>query len=290
MGIRLKFNLAMLATFLVGLGITGLLLKQHFETVARSEALQTARVMMAAANAMRHYTSNSIRPLLGSERDGKFLAESVPSFAAQTIFRQVSTEFGAYIYKEAALNPTNLADRAGDWEADIISQFRNDASIKEIVSERNTATGVFIGLAHPIAVSEPCLPCHTHPSVAPASMTQQYGDSNGFGWKLGEVIGAQVASLPIAGPMNTAHRTLYVFLGLLTGVFLLMLGISNVLLHYLVIKPVVTMSRIATEVSLGHPSVEQFKDTGKDEISALSAAFNRMRRSLESAMQMLEES
>jgi protein-histidine pros-kinase len=35
--------------------------------------------------------------------------------------------------------------------------------------------------------------------------------------------------------------------------------------------------------------VPAFNDTGKDEISDLSKSFNRMRRSLEKAMKMLED-
>ena len=76
---------------------------------------------------------------------------------------------------------------------------------------------------------------------------------------------------------------------MLTGVFILMLAILNVLLHYLVIRPMARMSRIATDVSLGNMAAEQFKASGRDEVAALSAAFNRMRHSLETALHMLEE-
>jgi protein-histidine pros-kinase len=41
-------------------------------------------------------------------------------------------------------------------------------------------------------------------------------------------------------------------------------------------------------VSLGEAGVEEYEKKGSDEISVLSAAFNRMRRSLDSAMKMLE--
>lgn len=290
MGLRAKFNLAIIAVFLIGFAVTALLLKANFEASARSEVVQNARVMLAAANGIRHYTTSTIVPLIGAERDGKFLPASVPSFAAQANFRAVSAEFVGYRYKEAALNPTNLADRATDWEADIINEFRQSPSNKEIVADRDTPLGQVIDLARPIAIKDAaCLVCHSLPSAAPASMTKIYGSANGFGWQQNDVIGAQIISLPLSLPLEKAHKTFVLFLASLTGIFLLMLAILNLLLHYLVVRPVSTMARIATEVSLGNTSVDMFESTGRDEISRLSEAFNRMRRSLESALGMMDE-
>jgi protein-histidine pros-kinase len=49
------------------------------------------------------------------------------------------------------------------------------------------------------------------------------------------------------------------------------------------------MAHISDEVSTGHDDVPEFSDRGRDEISDLNKSFNRMRRSLEKAMKMLEE-
>ena len=64
--------------------------------------------------------------------------------------------------------------------------------------------------------------------------------------------------------------------------------ILNVLLHYTVIRPVMRVARIANAVSLGDSDAEEYEKKGRDEIAVLSAAFNRMRRSLDSAIRMLE--
>jgi HAMP domain-containing protein len=48
------------------------------------------------------------------------------------------------------------------------------------------------------------------------------------------------------------------------------------------------MSAIAGEVSLGNTDAPEFAETGRDEIGSLAQSFNRMRRSLTNAMQMLE--
>jgi protein-histidine pros-kinase len=41
-------------------------------------------------------------------------------------------------------------------------------------------------------------------------------------------------------------------------------------------------------VSTGNFEIEELREAGKDEIAVLGRAFNRMRRSLQKAMQMIE--
>jgi HAMP domain-containing protein len=290
MGLRAKFNLAIVIAFLVGFTVTGFLLLHRFEANARSDAIQNARVMMASANAIRYYTSHTITPLIGVEREGAFLLASVPAFAAQSHFQAIQYEFPDYSYKEAVVNPTNLAHRTTDWEADVVAFFRGHQNQHEFIAERDTPSGRLLSLAHPISVTEgACLACHSAPGDAPSSMRKLYGDANGFGWQVGDIIGAQIISVSMDNSLAQAHQTLKTFLLLIFGVFVLMIVILNALLHYAVIRPVIEISGIATEVSMGSPGAKQFNISGDDEMALLSKAFNRMRRSLEHAMKLLDE-
>jgi protein-histidine pros-kinase len=289
MGLRAKFNLAVLVAFIVGFAAAGFILQRMFVDNARDVVLQNARIMMSAANAMRHFTSDQIVPLSANAPGGKFIPASVPSFAAQTTFKDVQAEFPDYTYREPALNPTAPDDRASDWERDIINVFRGPGGQKEWINERDTPTGPSLSLARPIPIQSPdCLTCHSTPSAAPPSMIALYGTANGFGWKLNEVIGAQIVSVPMAVPLVNARHTFIVFMAILLAVFVLIVVILNILLHFMVIKPVVKVAAIANAVSLGEAGVEEYEKKWSDEISVLSAAFNRMRRSLDSAMRMLE--
>ena len=73
------------------------------------------------------------------------------------------------------MNPTNLADRAEDWEADIIRYFEDHPNEKQLVNERETPTGRQLYLAKPMRAGASCLECHSEPSVAPAAMIRKYG-------------------------------------------------------------------------------------------------------------------
>jgi HAMP domain-containing protein len=289
MGLRAKFNLAILVAFFVGFGIAAVVLHSVFIDEARDQVMENARIMMTAANAIRKYTATDLVPLLPMEHDGKFVAETVPAFAAQQNFKDVQAAFPGYTYRELALNPTNLSDRAEDWEADLIHLFRNDSSKSELVTERDTPIGPTLNLARPIIITQDaCLTCHSTPAAAPAALIKSYSAANGFGWKLNETIGAQIVSVPIAVPLNIARHTYVTFLIVLIGMFAIIFLILNLLLHYLVITPVKRVSAMADAVSLGEEDAETYIKPGRDEISSLSVSFNRMRESLKHAMTMIK--
>jgi protein-histidine pros-kinase len=120
-------------------------------------------------------------------------------------------------------------------------------------------------------------------------MVALYGSQNGFGWKLGDVIGAQVVSIPLAVPLQRAYNTLFLLVAALGVVFIVILLIVDTLLRTLVVKPVVGISAMASDVSMGKLDAPEYVRRSDDEIGSLATSFNRMRRSLQNAMKMLDE-
>jgi HAMP domain-containing protein len=290
MGLKAKFNLVMLVAFLVGLSLAAALSYKIVRDNARREVLQDAAIMMEEATAIRGYTSREIGPLLVDQSKAHFLPHTVPSWAAQTNFRAMQQDFPEYSYHEPALNPTNPSDRARDWEADIIGVFRREKNLTEFVSERSSPTGPILSVSRPVRITDKeCLACHSTPAAAPASMIDLYGSANGFGWHLGEVVAAQVVSVPERVALDRANRTFALFLGGLGVVFLVMIVLLNLLLHFVIVRPVRRISAIAGEVSLGNMDAPEFTVRGRDEIASLAESFTRMRRSLANAMRMLGE-
>ncbi len=217
-----------------------------------------------------------------------FLPQTVPAFAATEAINHLRKKYKEYSYKEATLNPTNPRNRPADWEADIVNQFRQHADVKEIVSERQSSTGRSLFIAHPIQIGNPaCLQCHSTAAAAPPSMLKIYGEANGFGWKHNEIVGAQVVTVPMDVPLRAAERTFTTFMASLAAVFLVVFVVLNLMLSWLIIRPIRRMSRAADRISTGDFGEPEFKESGKDEVAVLGSSFNRMRRSLEKAMQMI---
>jgi HAMP domain-containing protein len=289
MGLRLKFNLVLLAVFVVGLAVTGYVSYELLHRNARDEVLRSAGVMMEASLSMRHYTVSKVRPVLPYDPD-KFLPESVPAFAATEIMSQLRKKYPDYTYKEAALNPTNPRNRAVEWETDIVNTFRNDSGRNELTGTRLTPTGPSLYLARPFQIKDQaCLACHTTAEMAPPAMVKIYGPNNGFGWKHMEVIGAQIVSVPMSFPIANANRAFHAFMASLGAVFVVLFIILNIMMSSLIVRPITRMSKAADEISTGNMEIPEFKESGGDEVALLARSFNRMRRSLEKAIELIEK-
>jgi methyl-accepting chemotaxis protein len=286
-----KFNLILLVIF----GAGGILICEFAYSFlirnARREVLAQAELMVASTRAVRDYTADDLSPLLQQNPRHKvrFLAETIPFYAATTTFNKLRKSYPEYSYKEATLNPTNLEDRASDWEADVIRELRDHPEQQQIVGDRDTPAGRALFMAHPIKVDAPCLECHSTPSAAPHAMLAVYGSANGFGWKPNEIVGAQIISVPMSVPIaiaNQAFRSLLVvlILTMLTAICALDAGV-----YWFVLRPLKRVSDRADRVSKGEKDVPPLVVSGKDEIASVAASFNRMQVSFAKALAMLEE-
>jgi HAMP domain-containing protein len=284
-----KFNLVLLGIFLLGFVVAGYVSHRVLQQNAREEILQNARLMMESALSARTYTNTQVKPLLETQLKYTFLPQTVPAYAATEQFNDLRKKHPDYGYKEATLNPTNPRDRASDWEADVVNNFRQTSDSKELVGERDTPTGRALYLARPIQITNAaCLVCHSTPDAAPRTMIDLYGTANGFGWKHNEIIGAQIVSVPMSVPILRANQTFRTFMLSLTSIFLATFVLLNVMLHMMVIRPVTRLAALADQVSLGNFDAGEFKAHGNDEIGVLTEALGRMKTSLVQAMKMLE--
>lgn len=288
--LTLKFNLVFLATFILGIGAAGYFSQHLLYQSAREETLQDARILMEAAIAARGYTSEQIVPLLQTQLHFEFLPQSVPSYSATETLQRLRQTFPDFAYKEATLNPTNPRDRAADWEADIVQRLRDEPNIREYVGERTASTGNSLYIARPIKIDDgACLACHSTAAAAPQTMLAKYGSSNGFGWQLHEVVGAQVVSVPMQVPYARAQALFRTFMLSLSAIFAVVFVAFNLMFRLIVTRRLTRLAAVADEVSLGNMDAAPFAAAGSDEIAVLGESFGRMRTSLASALRMLGE-
>lgn len=290
MKLVIKFNLVFLLVFLLGLAAAGYASNELLQKNARDEIVLNARLVMEAALATRAYTSTQVGPLLQTQMKYNFLPQSVPAYSAAEVFKGLSKAFPDYSYKEATLNPTNPLNRARDWESDIVRRFRDSTDQTEVVGERDTPNGRSFYIARPIRIKKnSCLSCHSTIAAAPKTLVALYGQANGFGWKLNEVIGAQIVSVPTEVPIARADAAFKTFMVSLTAVFAFIFIALNLMLWFMVIRPVTRLSKFADQVSQGdNIDAPDFPVNSRDEIGALTQSFNRMKKSLVQAIKMLE--
>ena len=83
MGLRLKFNVILALTLVLGLIASSIIFWQVAESNAREQLHSQIAVLRAQALAVRRYTSEEIKTLLADQSDVQFLPQTVPSFSAQ---------------------------------------------------------------------------------------------------------------------------------------------------------------------------------------------------------------
>lgn len=286
-----KFNLVLIVFFGAGGWLIAQLAHGFLNQNAREQVLQQAELMMASARSTRDYTSDQVKPHLLKNPDHltTFLPQTVPAYSAIWVFNQLRKNYPTYSYREATLNPTNLRDRADDWESDVIRYFADHPAEKKFSGERETAVGRQLYLAKPMRADPSCLECHSTPDVAPPAMIRKYGTANGFGWQLDQVIAAQIISVPMDVPLQIARKAFNRLLLYLILTFVVTIIALDTAVYVLVIRPLRTVADVAERVSQGETDAPEVHVKGKDEIAMVTSSFNRMRVSLEKALRMLEQ-
>jgi len=292
--LRKQLTITLSAIFALSILVAVLLLNQLFGLQARSLIDQRSSFFMDAMLAVREYTSKDVNPIVAplNEGTGAFRPESVPSYSAQTVFSYLKAkpEYREYSYREAALNPTNLRDKADSFETGVIERFRNEPSLTTLAGEKNTPLGPMHFVARPIKITkESCLVCHSTPARAPASQLLTYGDSSGFGWKLNEIVGAQIVTVPQKAVFEAKDRSLFTTALLFVIAFVTVGLITNSVLNQLILRPMREISRKAEEASVTPATVSFDERSRSDEIGLLARSFERMKQSLAISMQMLKD-
>lgn len=252
-----KFSLFLLLVWLIASGSAIVLLSSHLNVQAEQAVRERAEIVLTAMQAVRNYTLEHVQPLL-REHPTAFIQESIPNFAARTVFtgfQQQDKMLEDFLYKEATPNPTNPQDLADDFEVSIFNQLR------QYVSAEDTDASVLSGyrslngkklfyLAQPLIMTDvSCLECHGKANNAPSYLVDMYGDRNGFDWQLNEVVAAQMVYIPADLIIDRGRQNLWTVTKTLLGILGAFFVVINLLLWRTVVKPLKILTRTAKFVS-----------------------------------------
>ncbi len=257
--------------FFVGIIVSGLILSAAMRQKAEGEIVQRAEILIQTMNAVRTYTSSEVRPHLADKlaTSSEFIPESVPAYSAREVFEGFRTadDYKQFLYKEATLNPTNPRDQADEFETQVVKKFRENPEVNELKGYRKIDGQKLLYISRPLKINnESCLECHGNPAKAPASMIATYGDKNGFGWKLGEIVAAQTIYLPSSQVFSEGNRYLLLISAIFSGVFAVVISVINRLLRTTVIDPLGQLNKLIRDISLG----QRVNLSNSDESTSLS--------------------
>ncbi|MEO1429823.1 MAG: DUF3365 domain-containing protein [Cyanobacteria bacterium J06633_8] len=293
MKIGTKVTLTLIFVFAIGILMSGFSLSNVLDTKAKNEINGKALALMEMNNSVRSYTNERVQPLLlpKAENQERFIPESIPAFSVREIFEyfRKKPEYASFLFKDAMLDPTNLRDKADNFETNIINEFRNQPNKKTLSGFRDISGTKLYYTARPFKFeNESCLRCHSTPEKAPKSLLATYGRENGFGWELNKVLGTQIVYVPAEKIIRSSHNSFTLITGIVVAIFSAVVLLMNLLLKKIVLQRINKISKVAEEVSIGNMDAD-FGRQKKDEIGDLAEAFNRMKYSLEIAMNMLNK-
>ena len=117
-------------------------------------------------------------------------------------------------------------------------------------------------------------------------MIKTYGDVHGFGWKLNEVLGTRLVSIPISIPQKKAQKEISAYLLLIASIFLVAYTTVGLTVKNWILSPLDTISRLVEQISLSNFENLHFPNSKSDydEFGKLNKSLNRLLISLERAL------
>ena len=228
--------------------------------------------LLTTATAIRSYTDTNVAPSLKAASADSFHVETVPAFAAQTVYRTVQGSYPGYTYREPALKPTNPSDLPTPFEVGLINKFRADPQLKELTGVRDEGDGRVYYVARPIVAHDACLACHDTP--------QRSAGGHGRQVRAGERLRLEgergrrhpVPTVPAAEELKETGELALILGGGLLVVFIAVYFALTISIDSLVVRPLTTLAAAADRASRDGTRAEL--PTSGD---ARSASFRRHR-------------
>lgn len=210
-------------------------------------------MLLSSMNAVRTYTADNVRPALAvagsGNKDAKipdynahFVKEMVPGFSARQVFtnfRDAKTPDGqpgpysTFVYKEASPNPTNKENLADDFEKALVDKFKADGKLTELSDTVDRSGKRLYYIARPMVLKDArCIACHDRVDNAPPGQVEMYGKdgwSGGYGWKMNDIVAAQVVYVPVSQAFRS-ESTLVKTIFLSAAGLLLVCGLGSLVL------------------------------------------------------------
>jgi HAMP domain-containing protein len=234
---------------------------------------------MASLKYMKHVQKPLVRELIEEDR---FYPELMSGFvSARGTYEYFNQAYPDYIFKQATVDPLNPKNKADLNEMEIIEQFKSNPKKKEESGtiQRNGEEVYFI--AQPIKTdTEKCLTCHGNPDNAPKDQIEIYGTKTGYNWKMDDTVAAFIVYVPIENAMETAKTNSFHLFAIAACGVLIMLMVVWFFLDRTVVNPILRLTQITENLSLGKNVEQPINCLAKSEIGVLGHSIERLRVSL----------
>ncbi|MBK8182650.1 MAG: DUF3365 domain-containing protein [Candidatus Competibacteraceae bacterium] len=244
-----------------------------------SEANKELSLLVDMVASVREYIAQDVRKDL---LDAKLFQS--PAISSTVTTSLVANHFlkkqPDYYIKVASDNPLNKMNAPEPLETQFLTQYRADKELKQITQIGEIKGKNFLVSSRPSIAHQECMICHGEPTEAPAPITNKYGTTKGYNYKLNSVVGTMGVGVPLADINTIALQRGMVAVAFITLIFGLIFIIINTLVKKSILEPITGITQAAVALSKGNLDQEINVKQDGSEISELANSFELLRRSL----------
>ncbi|WP_323313988.1 c-type heme family protein [Anabaena cylindrica] len=287
--IKFKFIVAVIISLIIVMGVGVWNLNRLQAMAFKQEARIRSQLVLNFGQASRNYVIKQLAPAVEKHTPEMILEAKSNAFATRAIFELFNEQLPEYIYKQPALNPMNLANKADKFEVDTINYFQEHQNINEKTGYTNKENQEFFYVAQPIKMETSCLEYHGRPENAPQTIIDKYGTSNGFNWPVGDIISALMIYVPTKDLRTNQTSMLQTVLGTFISLTIVIISLIYLLFDKLVGKRISQFSQVMSQAALNPGVSVRIAHKGSDELAMMGKIFNHMADSLDDVYSNLEQ-
>ncbi len=188
---------------------------KNLQNQALASVYQKTEIYLMSAASIRSYVKDVLRPkireLLTSDQ---FILEAMStSYISRQIMNNLKGNFLEFSYKRAAIDPRNLVNKADQFEQGMLRRFYQNSHEKQWGGLIKKEGRSYYARMMPIFAEQQCLTCHGDPDHAPEELRALYGTEHSFGFKVGDIVGADTIYIPMDNIyLKIKEKTAWVFL------------------------------------------------------------------------------
>lgn len=254
----------------------------------RREAAEKTQLFLSSMNANQKYMAKFVRPDLEDMIGDEYFPEaSVGAVMLAKTAKILATDYPEYRLKISSPNPLNQENLSTPFEEKLISSFDN-GDFDEWEGFTDIDGESFYASAIPIEARKGCIWCHDTPETAHPIQVEDYGSNSGYGYREGDIVGTRIVYVSTEKIKQLTWKKLAFLSASVSILFLIALIVIDLIINRSVVKPIENIVDVAAEISRGKMD-RSFEVDTNDEIKSLADAFNRMKVSLEKAMDILKK-
>jgi len=271
--INTKFNLIMSLLLILLFLTASLLVYNRQQQLILKVAVDNGRLLASQIIETREYMSDSVR----TEPESNY--KLVPQVVATQVAKRITQDSKFYV-RQVSLRYRNPQNQPDAFETAQLKAF-SQSPAKEI-SGVVTSDGIKSFRYMQVMVAEKsCLRCHGSYETAPRFVRERFPRGHiSYDYRLGEVIGAVSAGIPMDALYRQIGVDLAFDLGLRGIIFLVVIFVMGALIRRTIITPIKMMSDTIAHVTETGDFTERIPTYTKDEVGQLINSFNGMMEEL----------